>query len=364
MALPALTLRALTATPVDVPMRRPLGTSARTIDRASLLLVDLATEEGPTGHAYAFCYLPSIARGLVPIVAELGESLTGLPLNPVDIAQRMKRHFKLPGLAGPLTMVASSVDTAAWGAMATAAGVPLATLLGAAPRPMPAYNSNGLGIMSPEAAADEAEALLEGGFRAVKLRLGRGAFEKDLAVVRAVRRRLPASIHLMVDFNQALAPADASWQCQALDDEGLYWIEEPTRHDDYAQLARIAAAVRTPIQIGENFTGLEPMAAALAVQACDLVMPDLDRIGGVTGWQRAAGLAEAHHCLVSSHLFPEVSAHLLMATPGAHWLEYVDWAEPLLAEPLRIVDGMAVLPSTPGNGIAWDPAAVARYRLS
>jgi mandelate racemase len=206
--------------------------------------------------------------------------------------------------------------------------------------------------------------LLEGGFRAVKLRLGRGVFNEDLAVVRAVRRRLPDTVHLMADFNQALSPADASWQCQALDDEGLYWIEEPTRHDAYAQLAAIAAAVRTPIQIGENFTGLEPMAAALASHACDLVMPDLDRIGGVTGWQHAAGLAEAHHCLVSSHLFPEVSAHLLMATPGAHWLEYVDWAEPLLAQPLRIVDGMAVVPEGPGNGIAWNPEAVARFRLS
>jgi len=364
MTIPSLKVRSLSATAVTLPMRHPLGTSARKLDHASLLLVDLLTDDGPIGHAYAFCYLPAIARALVPIVEELGEAIAGLPLNPLDLAQHVRRHFKLVGVVGPLAMVTSSVDTAAWGAMATAAGVPLATLLGAESRPLAAYNSNGLGLMSPEEAADEAEALLEGGFHGVKLRLGRSHFAHDLAVVRAVRRRLPDDIHIMADFNQALSPAEASRHCQTLDHEGLYWIEEPIRHDNYAQMARIAQAVKTPIQIGENFTGVQPMAAALASSACDLIMPDLDRIGGVTGWQQAAGLAESYNCPVSSHLFPEVSAHLLAATPGAHWLEYVDWAAPLVTHPLKIIDGMAVIPDTPGNGIEWNPEAVARYRIA
>lgn len=358
-----LTLRSLSATPVALPMKRPLGTSASTIATASLLLVDLETEEGVSGHAYAFCYLPSVARGLVPIVAELGEALAGGPLLPRDLARTVNRHFKLPGVAGPLAMVASSVDAAAWDAAAKAAGMPLARYLGASTEAIPAYNSNGLGIMSPQAAAEEALALLEGGFRAVKLRLGRGDFALDLAAVRAVRQALPDDILLMVDFNQALTFAEAMRCCPMLDDEGLYWIEEPIRHDDYRHLALIAQATRTPIQIGENFTGVAPMAAALEASASDYVMPDLDRIGGVTGWQHAAGLAASYGREVSSHLFPEISAHLLAATPGAHWLEYVDWAEPLLQEPLKIVDGMAVVSDRPGNGLSWDKGAVARFRV-
>jgi mandelate racemase len=356
-------LRALSATPVLVPMKRPLGTSAQTITHAALLLVDLDTNEGVRGHAYAFCYLPSVALSLVPIVAELGAALAGQPLAPVDLALRINRHFKLPGVAGPLAMVASSVDTAAWDALAQTAGLPLSTFLGSRPRPIPAYNSNGLGIMSPAAAADEAEQLLEGGFRAVKLRVGRTDAAQDLAAVRAVRKRLPDAVHLMVDFNQALTFGEAMRRCPMLDGEGVYWIEEPIRHDDYHHTALLAQATVTPIQIGENFTGLAPMAAALAASASDYVMPDLDRIGGVTGWQRASGLAAAYGREMSSHLFPEVSAHLLAATPGAHWLEYVDWAEPILREPIRIVDGMAVIPDRPGNGMLWDEAAVARYRL-
>jgi mandelate racemase len=357
-------LRSLVATAVKLPMKRPLGTSARSIEEACLLLVDLLTQEGIEGRAYAFCYQPAIARSLVPIVAELGEQLAGQPVVPLDLAHAVSRHFRLPGLAGPLAMVASSVDTAVWDALAKSADMPLATYLGASLRPILAYNSNGLGLMPPEAAADEAEALLEGGFTAVKLRLGRSNFELDLATVRAVRRRLPGPVQLMVDFNQALTFSDAIQYVLALDHEGIYWIEEPIRHDDYRHTALIAQSARTPIQIGENFTGLPPMAAALEARASDYIMLDLDRIGGVTGWQRAAGLAAAYNREVSSHLFPELSAHLMAATPGCHWLEYVDWANPILQEPLQIKDGTAIIPPRPGNGLAWNKDVVAKYRLS
>ncbi|WP_424630265.1 enolase C-terminal domain-like protein [Bradyrhizobium sp. SYSU BS000235] len=357
-------LRSLSATAVKVPMKRPLGTSAKRIAEASLLLVDLLTEDGVSGHGYAWCYLPSIAQSLVPIVAELSEHLAGQPLVPLALAETVSRYFKLPGLAGPLTMVASPVDTAVWDAAAKSAGMPLATYLGAGLEPILAYNSNGLGLMSPEAAADEAEALLEGGFTAVKLRLGRSHLEDDLATVRAVRKRLPDTARLMVDFNQALTFSSAMEYALALDGEGIYWIEEPVRHDDYRHMALIAQAAKTPIQIGENFTGLAPMAAALEAGASDYIMIDLDRIGGVTGWQRAAGLAAAYNRELSSHLFPEVSAHLMAATPGRHWLEYVDWANPILEEPLQIKDGKAIIPNRPGNGLAWDKDAVAKYRLS
>jgi mandelate racemase len=93
-------------------------------------------------------------------------------------------------------------------------------------------------------------------------------------------------------------------------------------------------------------------------------MPDLARIGGVTGWRDAAGMASAAGIEMSSHLFPEVSAHLLAVTPTAHWLEYVDWANAILTEPLRIVEGCAVIPERPGNGLEWDDKAVLRCRMA
>jgi mandelate racemase len=167
----------------------------------------------------------------------------------------------------------------------------------------------------------------------------------------------------MVDYNQALGLDEALARGRVLDRENLGWLEEPIRHDDYAGAALIARELSVPVQIGENFSLVAGMQAALNARACDLVMPDLERIGGVTGWQQAAELAAKRKIKMSSHLYPETSAHLLAVTPTAHFLEYVDWAGKVLQEPLQIIDGEAVISDRPGHGMVWDHAAVDRYRI-
>jgi len=361
---PRLTLRAIRATGVEVPLKLPLGTSAGTLRSAALLLIDLETEEGVTGHSYLFCYLPAAAPAIAAMLGEVERSVKGERVAPADLWEKLARRFKLIGVQGIVRMAMSGFDVACWDALALAAGKPLVTLLGGAPRRVRAYNSNGLGLMALEAVADEAERLLEGGFRAVKLRLGYPTLAADLAAVRAARKRLPDSVELMVDFNQALSLAEALERGRAIDSEGLFWIEEPIRHDDFRGCAALAQALATPVQIGENFSLPEQMAEALAAKACDLVMPDLERIGGVTGWRRAASLAAERKLPMSSHLFPETSAHLLALTPTCHYLEYVDWASAILAEPLAIEDGAAVIPDRPGTGVSWDEKAVKRYRMA
>ena len=358
-----LTLRALRSVAVEVPMAIPLGTSAQTIDRATLLLVDLETEEGVTGRAYVFCVLRAVAAPTAHLVDEALRILKGSKIAPFEIRTKLLRHFRLMGVQGVVRMALAGIDVACWDALSIAARLPLVRMLGGVPKPVPAYNSRGLGLMRLEALANEAEALLEGGFRGIKLRLGYATLEQDVAAVQAVRRRIPDDVVLMVDFNQALTKAEAFRRGRAIDHEGIYWIEEPIRHDDYAGNAEIAAELATPVQIGENFSGPQAMAAAIAANACDYVMPDLERIGGVSGWLQAAGLAAAAGMEMSSHLYPETSAHLLAVTPTAHWLEYVDWANPILREPMEIVDGAAIVPDRPGTGIEWNGEAVARYRI-
>jgi len=362
--LPRLTVREIRAVGVEVPMKLPLGTSAGTIRSAPLLLIDLETEEGVTGRSYLFCYLPAAAPAIAAVLGEVERSVKGERVAPADLWEKLARRFKLIGVQGIVRMAMSGFDVACWDALALAAGKPLVALLGGKGRPIPAYNSNGLGLMAPAAAADEAEKLLEKGFRAVKLRLGNTTLEADLAALRAVRRRLPDGVALMVDFNQALSLEEALRRGRAIDGEGIFWIEEPIRHDDYRGCAELARELATPVQIGENFSLPGQMAEALAAGACDCVMPDLERIGGVTGWQRAASLAAERAVPMSSHLFPEASAHLLAVTPTCHFLEYVDWAEAILAEPLAIEDGAAVIPDRPGTGVSWDEKAVKRYRMA
>lgn len=364
MTTPRLTVRDIRAVGVMVPMTYVLGTSADAVRSAPLLLVDVDTEEGITGRSYLFCYLPAAASAITTFLAELSGLVNGDRVAPADLWSKLYKRFTLIGVHGIVRMAMSAFDVACWDALAIAAGQPLTTYLGAAPRPVQAYNSCGLGLMAPDAVADEAEKLLAGGFRAVKLRLGYPTLNADLVALHAVRQRIPAEVAIMVDFNQALSVEEAMRRGRALDAEGgVYWIEEPIRHDDYAGCAALARELKTPIQLGENFPLIFGMEQALAAGACDYVMPDLDRIGGVTGWLRAAQLASTHNLPMSSHLFPELSAHLLAATPTRHWLEYVDWASVLLQEPLRIADGLAIPSAKPGNGLAWNEDAVRRFRL-
>jgi mandelate racemase len=361
---PALTIRSARTVAVAVPMRFALGTSAATVREAPLLLIDIETEEGITGRSYLFCYRPSGAAAIAALLHDAVALVAGERVAPVHNAAKLERRFALIGITGVVRMALSGLDMALWDALSVAAEQPLATLLGGSPRPIPAYNSCGLGLMAPEAAADEAEQLLAGGFKAVKLRLGHATLVEDLAITRAVRRRLADDIAVMVDYNQALTVAQALERGRALAHEGVYWIEEPIRHDDLAGSATLVRELALPIQIGENCDGPKAMAQALDAGACDFVMPDAGRIGGITGWQQAAGIAASRGVEMSSHLMPELSAHLLAATPTAHWLEYVDWADAILAEPLAIIDGRLTATAKPGTGLAWNDEAVNRYRLA
>ena len=354
-------IRSLRARAVYVPMTRPLHTSTGAIDKVPLVLIDLETSAGAVGRGYLFCVTPLALRAQVALLNDMAALIVGQALAPIDIEQMLNRRFTLLGATGLVGMAISGIDMAAWDATAIEAGLPLARLLGGDLKPVKAYNSCGLGLMGPDKVAREAVELLQGGFTAVKLRLGYATLEEDIAAVHAVRAAIPAGVQIMSDYNQALTPAEAIRRGHALDDLGLTWIEEPVRADDHAGNAQVAAALRTPVQIGENYWGPRDMARAIAARASDYVMPDLERIGGVSGWLRAAAIADAAALPMSTHLFPEMSAHLMCVTPTAHWLEYVDWANAVLKTPLEIRDGNAILRDAPGSGIEWDEARVTQY---
>ena len=353
-------IRGIRARPLAAPLKRQLPTSTGVVAEAALLLVDLETDAGITGRSYLF----GIGRHNLAPIAKLVEAMAGMlqgdEVAPLDLERKLRARYTLLGVHNIVLFAMSGIDMAAWDALARSKEMPLARLLGAAPRPVPAYNSNGLGILPAKELERQAVELVEEGFRAVKLRLGRPEAMQDIEALRAVKKAIGERTVLMVDFNQALTVAEAIRRGRMIDAEGgVLWIEEPVRADDFAGCARVAREVATPIQIGENFMGPEQMAQALAAGACDYAMPDAQRIGGVTGWMRAAALAQAAGMEMSSHLFPEVSAHLLAATPTCHWLEFVDWAGPILQQPLRVKDGMV----TPGEPLAWDEKAVQKYLI-
>ena len=355
------TIRGLRARAVDVPIPRPLATAGGAVSSAPLVLIDLETDSGVTGSAYVFCYAGFALAPLVSLLDELGDIVKGETLEPERLFDAMQARFRLLGLQGFAMMAASGIDMAAWDALAKCENLPLARLLGGEPRPIQAYNSKGLGLIGAKKIPNEARALAAEGFGAIKLRLGYPDVAGDLAASRAVRDAVGADVLVMTDYNQCLDVAEACRRAKALGGEGFAWIEEPVRCDDYAGCARVREASPSAIQIGENCWGVHDMEKALDADSCDCFMPDAGKIGGVTGWLRVAALAKSKDLPISSHLYPEISAHLLAVTPTRHWLEYVDWASPVLKNPLAVTDGHATAPNRPGSGIEWDEDAVARY---
>jgi len=263
---------------------------------------------------------------------------------------------------GVSVIAAAGLDMAIWDALAQAAGLPLCELLGGTVGKVRTYNTNGLWLLPLDRLAREAQELVaEGNFSAIKIRLGREKLDDDLKALALVRGAIGDEVKLMCDFNQGQTLQEAIWRLHALDDHGLVWFEEPVVFDNFAQSAQLARELKTPVSIGENIYGPRSFYDAVRADAADLYMPDLMRIGGVTGWMRAAAIAGAAGHPLSSHLYPEVSAHLLRVSESADWLEYRDWGNPIIAEPFEVVDGHAIVPNRPGNGIEWNEAAVAKY---
>jgi mandelate racemase len=362
MSFERLTLKSVRARPVVLKLNRPVVARIATLTDWPLILIDLHTEEGVIGRSYLEPYLCKSMRYLIPTLHDLGEMLKGRRLAPIEFYEAARKSLHFVGYEGMSMIAVAGLDVAAWDALAKAAGVPLCVMLGGSIGPVPAYNSNGLWLRSPAEVANEAMELREeGGFQGLKLRLGRERLADDLATIEAVRQAVGSQMSLMVDFNQGLHLGEALERCHAIDDLDLAWIEEPIVYDNLEGYARLTADLKTPVQIGENFYGPRALYTALQMKTCDYVMPDFMRIGGVTGWQRAAAIAAAAGIPISTHLYPEVAAHVMRVSETAHWLEWQDWANPILQQPYAVKDGKLHIPDVPGIGLEWDEKAVAAY---
>ena len=355
MKFESLTLAGIRARPVVLKLARPVVNRLVTIEDWPLILIDLYTEEGVTGRSYLEPYLVKAMCYLIPALNDLGDLLKGRAIAPVELFDAARKSLRSVGYEGQSLIAVSGLDMAAWDALAKAANIPLCVLLGGSVGPMKAYNSNGLWLKEPDAVAEEAVELVgEGGFEALKLRLGRARANDDLATIEAVRNAVGHSVQLMIDYSQALDMSEAIQRCQMIDDLDLAWIEEPIIYDNLDGYAQLTSGLKTPIQMGENFYGARDLHKAIRQRACDLVMPDLMRIGGVTGWMRSAAIAGAAGIPVSTHLYPEVAAHVMRVTETAHWLEWQNWSEPVLQQPYAVKNGHLEIPDAPGIGLEWD----------
>ncbi|HLZ06421.1 MAG TPA: enolase C-terminal domain-like protein [Bradyrhizobium sp.] len=343
---------------VVTPMARPVKNAFGVIDVAPLVLIDIETDQGITGHSYLFAYSKVTLKPFVHLVEEIGRDLIGKPVAPFELMKLMDARFRLLGWQGLVGMAVSGLDMAFWDILGRAASKPVVELLGGSARPIRCYDSYG----AVEADADEKALLrsLDQGFKGIKIKGGDGDAANDERRVKGLRRLLGPDVALMLDFNQSLDPAEAKRRIARLAPYDLTWIEEPVAQENLSGHAEVRETSEIPIQAGENWWFPRGFAEAIAAGASDFIMPDLMKVGGITGWLNVAGQADAASIPMSSHILPEASAHVLAVTPTAHWLEMLDCAGAILADPIKIADG-TLTARGPGLGLEWNETAIAKY---
>jgi len=358
-------IRRIRARPILTPLDDPLTTASGRIDAAPLVLIDLETEEGVTGRSWLFAYSPMVLGPLAQIVENLAPLITGEPLAPVAQFDKLTGAMTLLGAEGLVGMAISGIDMAVWDALAVSQNRPLWSLLGGSDDPIPVYYS--VSMATGAQAEKFVRQSLDVGCHAFKLKLGHARLDDDLKTIETVREAAglgPDDFAIMVDYNQSLDAPEAIRRSHALAGiDDIAWLEEPLIHHDFAGHAQVRAASPIPVQIGENWWGVPDMQKSLAEGASDFCMPDIMKMGGVTGWQRMAGLADGAGIPTSSHLFIEASAQTLPIVRTRHYLEWLDLAGPLLQDRYAIVDGYVTPPHRPGMGMVWDEAAVKKYQV-
>ena len=339
-------------------MREPHRTASGIVTESPLVLTDVLTNEGLTGHSIVFTYTAAALGPTADLIRNFEPLLKGEQLAPGEIERKLARRFRLLGTQGLVGMALAGIDMALWDALARCHNTSLLRLLGGVEKPVRAYGA--VGYDGARGCAKVAEDWARRGFKGIKAKIGYPDIKEDLEVIRAIRAAAGDDVAIMVDYNQCLTPADAVQRLRVLDDQGLTWVEEPTLAHDYEGHALIAREARVPIQCGENWWGMQDLRHAIDAHASDYVMLDVMKIGGVTGWMRAASLAEIHGIPVSNHLWPEISLQLLCVTTMAHWLEYADWWNAIVSNPLRVECGMAMPRDAAGSGVEWNEDGISR----
>ncbi len=327
--------------------------------------VTITDTDGASGTGYSY----TIGQGGPAIVSLLRETLAPLLIGrEAEEIERTWRDLLFATHAtavGAITSLAlAAVDTALWDLRCKRAGLPLWRLAGGAKPSIPLYSTEG-GWLHIDTAAlvEDALAVQAQGFAGSKIKVGRPHLAEDAARLAAVRAAVGDSYRLMVDANQAFPFHEALLRAHMLADHGITWFEEPMPADDVTGHARLAAASRVPVAVGESLYSPGQFKDYIALGACSIVQVDVARVGGITPWLKVAHMAEAHNLAVCPHFLMELHVSLVCAIPNSWMLEYIPQLDAIATTRLDIRTGQAHPPETPGLGIGWDEGAIARMTV-
>lgn len=355
----------LRCTQVEIPLEKPIRTAIHDVRSVGCVLVFLDSDTDLRGEAYNFTMNAVRLDVLQAMIESFATHVIGRDPHDVEgIWDAMWRDSNFFGQKGVSIFAMSSIDTACWDLIGKDAGRPLYKLFGACRESVDVYASGGLWLsLSIDELVEEAQAFLADGFRAMKIRVGKQRIDEDVARVAAVRDAIGPHVALMADANQGFTASHAIRLGRRLEEFGLAWFEEPVPAWDLAGHAAVAAALDTPIASGETEYTRYGMRDMLNAKAADILMPDLQRIGGLTEMRRAANLASSFDVPISTHIFTEQSLSIAGSESNCIYLEHMPWFERLYREPMRLIDGRMAMPEGDGLGFTFDADAVDRYRI-
>ncbi|WP_345701355.1 enolase C-terminal domain-like protein [Kitasatospora terrestris] len=348
------------------PTDAPEADGTLSWDATTMVLVR-ATSGGTTGLGWTYG-APAIAHVVTGL---LRDTVVGGPAFDVPAANgAMSRAVRNAGRPGLVAGALSAVDIALWDLKARLLDLPLVDLLGAARREVPLYGSGGFTTYGHERLAEQLRGWAGQGFTRFKIKIGEqwGARERrDLERAEQARALVGEDAELYVDANGAYTRKQAVRVGRTLAGLGVSWFEEPVSSDDLAGLALVRDAVTADVAAGEYGYDL-PYFARMA-PAVDCLQADATRCGGITGWLRAAALAQAHGLDLSGHCAPHVHAHAATAVPN---LRHLEWfhdhvrIENLLFDGVLAPDGGVLQPGRsgrPGLGVTVRHEVQERFRV-
>jgi L-alanine-DL-glutamate epimerase-like enolase superfamily enzyme len=341
---------------VTVKLDKPIGSALGQLHSFGCILVFVHCDSGIVGENLIFTLNARRTRVLQTMVEEMADLVIGRDAGHIaGFWARAWRDINFLGHKGVPVVGISALDGALWDALGKMSNLPIYRILGGAQDRVPVYHSGGLWLSSSDKElVAEAERFAAAGFRAMKMRLGSPEPATDVARVRAVRTAIGPKIKLMADANQGLTESQAIRLGRALEEFDLTWFEEPLPAWDLDGLARVAAALDTPIASGETEYTRYGFRRMLELRSADILMPDLQRVGGVSEFIRVGHMAESYDIPVSSHLFPETSLQVLGALANTIYLEYMPWFSKLYNETIKFAEGQAIVPERPGWGFTFN----------
>ena len=330
------------------------------------ILLTLRCSDGLEGTGYAY----TIGTGGSSVMALLKDHLVPrLPgRNPLDVEAIWKDLFfatHATALGAITSLALACVDTALWDWRARRFDLPLWKLLGGAQPKLPVYTTEGGWLhLSAGELVDQTLAAQAQGFQGAKIKIGRSHVSEDVARLCKVRQAVGSRFEIMTDANQGFNRPEAVRRAAAFQGLDLAWLEEPLSAEDVVGHRQLRGHSSIPVAVGESLYHLGQFRDYLEQGACSIVQPDVARIGGITPWVKTAHLAEGFNVPVCPHFLMELHVSLCAGVSNAAWVEYIPQLDDITTSRIRVENGFAYPPNTPGIGIDWDWGVIAQRQLA